>query len=139
MPIVTASATISAGQSLSSAVDCTSSRLVRIYMPDAWLDAPLTFEVSSDNTVFRPVHQHDGYELQMPCQPGTAILVPDFMGAALAWLKIRSGTRGRPIVQPAARAFTLIIQTGGMPLAQQQPAVVVARKKPHGRRSSAAR
>src|SRR5262245_13251774 len=112
MPILTINGpTISAGESLSDAVDCTSAQLVRIYMPDDWLDAPLTFEVSSDNVRFRPVHGHDGREVTMPCAPGAAILVGDDF-KALAWIKIRSGTRQRPIAQPADRVFTLVTQTG---------------------------
>jgi hypothetical protein len=103
--------TIPVGQSLSNAIDLTAiGQVVRIYMPDAWTEAPVTFEVSADNIVpYRPMYKHDGGLIQMVViVGGAAILVPDFIGQGLAFFKLRSGTRERPVNQDAARTFTVI-------------------------------
>ena len=44
---------IPAGESLSNAVECSSSRIVRIIMPESgWDAAPLSFRLSLDNETF---------------------------------------------------------------------------------------
>jgi hypothetical protein len=107
-------AIIPAGSSLSNAIDLTAiGQVVRIYMPDAWTEAPITFEVSADNVVpYRPVYKHDGGLIQMVVIiGGAAVLVPDFIGQGLAWFKLRSGTREMPVNQDAARTFMIITTT----------------------------
>jgi hypothetical protein len=48
---------IPAGQSLSNAVDCSSSaRIIRINMPPEWDGAALTFQLSTDGNVFRDLY-----------------------------------------------------------------------------------
>ena len=105
-------ATISAGQSLSNAIDCTTAvtTLARIYMPDDWNEAVITFELSTDNIeAYRPLYNFDGKLGQMIVLPKAAVLVPDSIGKGLAWIKIRSGTWERPVVQKADRVFKLIM------------------------------
>jgi hypothetical protein len=111
MAVTSVTATIPAGESLSNGVDISSGQLVRLYVPDQWLSSVLTFQVSSDGIVpYRNVFLHDGMELRMEVvSPGSAILVPELMGKGLAFIKLRSGTYERPVIQPLARAFQLIL------------------------------
>ena len=111
MPIINLTATIPGGQSLSNGVDVSGGLFVRLYVPDQWMSSVLTFQVSSDGIVpYRNVFLHDGTELKMEVvSPGSAILIPELMGKGLAFIKLRSGTYERPVIQPAARAFQLIL------------------------------
>lgn len=114
MGVTTLTATISAGQSLSSAVNlgAGAGQLVRMYTPADWLSAPLTVLVSSDGIdTYRNLFQPDGKEFVVVVIPNSAILVSDTVGKGLAFIKLRSGTAYTPIPQPVNRDFKLIIST----------------------------
>ena len=51
---------IEAGESLSSAIDCSGAQMVRITMPLGWTEAPLTFEFSTDGTVVQRYVRSEG-------------------------------------------------------------------------------
>jgi len=105
--------TIAAGQSLSFGLDCTSGRLVRITMPAAWAGANLSFQISTDGTFYNDLFSIDGTEIIIPVVAGTAVVVAQ-LGAALEaiqFLKLRSGSRSYPVVQPAQRDFAVAVET----------------------------
>lgn len=104
---------ISAGESLSDAVDCTSGQLCRITMPPEWSDdAELTFQFSSDGVFFNDMYGIDGYAVTIPeVVPGAGVIIPESIGRAIAFIKFRSGTPGNPIVQEADRAFAVALIT----------------------------
>jgi hypothetical protein len=100
---------IQAGQSLSAAVDCTAGQLVRLTMPADWSEAVLTFEISSDNIGYNPLYQFGAmYEVTVPVIPGCGILVSE-VWKGIQWVKFRSGTLLRPVVQPVQREFSVAL------------------------------
>jgi len=105
--------TIAAGQSLSSGLDCTSGRLVRITMPAAWTGANLSFQISTDRTFYNDLFSVDGTEVIIPVVAGTAVVVAQLGSAleAIQFLKLRSGSRSYPVVQPAQRDFAVAVET----------------------------
>jgi len=102
--------TIAIGESLSNGVDCSAGQLVRITMPYTWDGAPITFQFSTDGVFYNDMFGLDGYEVTIAdVIKNTGVIIPADIGRAIAHLKIRSGTRGNPIVQFEARTFALTI------------------------------
>jgi hypothetical protein len=107
--------TISAGQSLSNAVDCSGGAVLRIMMPSAWSSitsvdpGTVTFQTSPDNTVFRDLYKSNGEEIQCFVTPGATVAFEH--NIVIGWLKIRSGTGSRPVVQTQDRVFAVAIDT----------------------------
>jgi hypothetical protein len=113
---------IEAGQSLSSAVDCSRGQLVRITMPAAWTRAPLTFQISSDGGGFNDLVGLDGYEIQFTnVVPGSAVVVPSDTGRAVGWLKVRSGTSDNPVPQAEGRLFAVAVIYGNFTADAAEP------------------
>jgi hypothetical protein len=108
MPLVIVPAIIAAGDSLSAGADCGVGELVRFYMPNAWTAANVTFQMSPDGIAYSDMVDKSGREIMISIMPNAGIVV-DVQWRALAWLKIRSGTRDKPIAQAAQREFRLII------------------------------
>jgi hypothetical protein len=105
---------IEAGESLSSAVDCTAGALVRITMPEGWTPAPITFQFSTDGTFFNEMCTLDGYAVTIPnIWPGSGVVIPEHIGRAVAHIKFRSGTEGNPVPQEAGRLFAVAIIADG--------------------------
>ena len=102
---------IAAGQSLSSGLDCTAGRLVRITMPAAWTGANLSFQISSDGAFYNDLFTIDGTEIVIPVVPGVAVVVAQ-LGAsldAIQFVKFRSGSRQWPVIQAAQRDFAVAV------------------------------
>ncbi len=115
MPLVVLNGPIiAAGQSLSSGVDCTGASILRITMPAVWTPANLSFQISTDGVFYNDLFRGDGTEIIVPVVPGTAVVLAqlkDYL-EAIGYLKVRSGSRGWPIIQPAQRDFAIAVQTG---------------------------
>jgi len=104
--------TIQAGESLSDSVDCSAGQLVRITIPEGWTDAVMTFQFSTDGMFFNDMYGVDGFAVTIPeVVPRAGVVVPGVIGRAVAYLKIRSGTPGNPVVQEEARTFAVAILT----------------------------
>jgi hypothetical protein len=102
-------ATIAINASLSDSIDMADGSLVGIIMPAAWTAGGLHIAGSVDGTNFYPLFDTAGNEL------GVTSAVASYMytfdpGLAVPprYIKIRSGTAGTPVVQLAARTFTVI-------------------------------
>ena len=106
---------IEAGQSLSSGIDCTAGEIVRLTMPAAWSGANLSFQISSDGNGYNDLFRADGTEIVVPCVAGAAVVLnqPSDMLRAVAFLKIRSGSRQWPVAQAARREFSVAVYKGG--------------------------
>jgi hypothetical protein len=104
MPTTIVSATIAQGQSLSSAVDCTTKNPTLIFVPPEWNGANLSFQLSPDNTVYSDVVDAAGNLLQVTCRAGTCRSVPDEANDFYAWIKLRSG-----VPQDQSCIFKLVI------------------------------
>jgi hypothetical protein len=114
MAIKLVTCTISAGQSLSHGVDCSGClRLVRINVPANWTPAPMTFQMSTDGVAYHnlynitlPGDSYRSYEATVQSvAPGSSIHMPSGLGQDIAWVKVRSGTAGVPVIQPADATF----------------------------------
>ena len=105
---------IQAGESLSSGIDCSAGAIVKITMPGNWNGAaPLTFQTSSDGVMYNDIFNPDGTELMFTVIAGTGVIG---MRLTTGFVKFRSGTRERPVVQPELREFAVAIEVvGGAP------------------------
>jgi len=103
---------IRAGESLSEGLDLSSGELLRLTMPLDWTPAPLSFQLSSDGKQYSDAFHLSGFEVSMTTVvPNSVVVVPYDVGRAIAWLKVRSGTRDKPIPQEADRTFAIDIST----------------------------
>jgi len=122
--------TIPAGESLSDGVNCEGVFVLRIVTPSGWDKAPLTFQISPDGEVYHDLYHTQPttsgfviYESVVPdVEADVIIALPSDTGGPVNWLKIRSGTRDRPIKQKADRAFQLVMDPGRRPAALPGPA-----------------
>src|SRR5580765_7270804 len=110
MPLTILPLFIQAGQSLSDPLDCSAGPIVKITQPGDWVDAVLTFQTSSDGIMFNDVFQPDGFELTYRVVAGTGVLG---MRLTTGFVKFRSGTRERPVVQPELREFAVALDVVG--------------------------
>jgi hypothetical protein len=101
---------IQAGESLSAGVDCSAGPIVKLTMPGNWVDAVLTFQTSSDGVMYNDMFMPNGIELAYTVIAGTGIFVPRLI---TGFLKLRSGTRDRPVVQPQLREFAVALDVAG--------------------------
>jgi hypothetical protein len=103
---------IAAGQSLSDAVDLTAGEFVRITMPADWVysGVGITFQISSDGGFFNDLVDRHGIEVSVAVVPGSALIVPEDIAGAAAFVKFRSGTSQAPVPQPAARLFAVALR-----------------------------
>ncbi len=103
---------IEAGQSLSDGLDCTAGAIVRLTMPAAWSGGNLTFQISSDGLGYNDLFTIDGQEVVIPLVAGSAVVLAqlDEFLHAVAFLKVRSGTRTHPVAQAARREFAVAIE-----------------------------
>jgi hypothetical protein len=103
---------IEAGESLSAGLDCSAGGIVRLTMPASWTPANLTFAISSDGQGFNDLFTLDGTEIMIPVTPGSAVVLSPLNEylRAVAWLKVRSGSRLYPVAQAARREFAVAIE-----------------------------
>jgi hypothetical protein len=103
---------IEEGESLSGALDCTSGSIVRLTMPASWTPANLTFAISSDGQGFNDLFRLDGSEIMIPVTAGSAVVLAPLSEylKAVAFLKVRSGSRNYPVPQLARREFAIAIE-----------------------------
>ena len=111
---LTVTATISAGQSLSDAIDCRSGAPVLVYMPANLMPARLSFLVSYDGETYNDLSDQDAKRLSLYIQGGTVLKVPsEWTQSTLGgYLKLRLGSRQSPIAQDQDLKFTISIDTG---------------------------
>lgn len=102
--------TISAGQSVSNAVQLAERLLVGIVMPSGWAAADLTFQASRDNVTYRNVYDDSGNEKAVVAAASRHIVITPSDFAGIEWLKIRSGTSGVPVAQTADQTITLVVR-----------------------------
>ena len=103
---------IDAGESLSAGIDCSAGPIVKITMPGNYVGDTLTFQTSSDGLMFNDIFQPDGTELMFRVIAGTGIIG---MRLNTGFVKFRSGTRERPVVQPELREFAVALEVATAP------------------------
>ena len=107
-------ATIPAGQSVSNAINTAGNYVVGLIMPPAWTNAHVSILVSTDNITFNDLFRFQvgvstsPAEFKFNVTPGAIVSVDAESTFMARYIKLRSGTRDEPVVQQAARAFTVI-------------------------------
>jgi hypothetical protein len=112
MPLTILPLFIQAGQSLSDPVDCSAGPIVKLTMPGNFVGDTISFQTSSDGLMYNDMFMPAGNELIYTVIAGTGIFVPRL---TTGFLKIRSGTRERPVVQPELREFAVALEVTTAP------------------------
>lgn len=107
-PLTVVTATIPAGQSLSGTIDITSGSINLIIMPPAWTGAYLSLQVSIDNVIWGDAWEGTSEAIRMVYPNSAIALHPDLTQFALH-VRLRSGTRDKPVPQEEDRVFQLAI------------------------------
>lgn len=127
------SVAIEAEQSLSAPIDCTLGLPVMIVMPEAWGGSTdVTFQVSPDGILYHNLVRLDGSEVVCAVIPGTATIIPEDVGQALAWMKLRAGPSSAPMPRDERREFLVVLAKGSADTTEapaRQPAKKTAAKK----------
>ena len=95
---------ITAGESLSSGLDCSAGQIVKITFPFTWTHADITFASSSDGNFYNDLMHPNGLEISCAVFPGTAVIG---LGLVRGFIKIRTGSRDRPVIQTEDRSLRL--------------------------------
>jgi hypothetical protein len=103
-------ATISAGQSLSSVVNCSSGAPVLVHVPDPWTPSRLSFQTSPDGNNFYDLFDRNAVEIAFNVAAGTSILL-DTGWTPILYFKIRSGTHTLAVPQEADRTLIVTLDT----------------------------
>jgi len=103
---------IDAGESLSVGIDCSAGPIVKITMPGNFVGDTITFQTSSDGVMYNDIFQPDGSELMFRVIAGTGIIG---MRLSTGFVKFRSGTRERPVIQPELREFAVALEVTTAP------------------------
>ena len=103
---------IDAGESLSAGIDCSAGPIVKITMPGNFVGDTITFQTSSDGIMYNDIFQPDGTELMFRVIAGTGIIG---MRLSTGFVKFRSGTRERPVIQPELREFAVALEVASAP------------------------
>jgi len=112
MPLTILPLFIQAGQSLGDPVDCSAGPIVKLTLPGNFVGDTISFQTSSDGLMFNDMFMPDGHELVYTVIAGTGIFVPRL---TTGFVKIRSGTRERPVVQPELREFAVALEVSTAP------------------------
>lgn len=102
--------TIRAGQSLSDEIDCGVGAPVMIHVPQDWTSSRLTFQISTDGTIWADFFDRSSLEVAFNVTAGTAVLLETGWAPVLR-LKIRSGGRDAPVPQEADRVIGITLDT----------------------------
>jgi hypothetical protein len=105
--------TISAGQALSSVIDCSAGTAVAIAIPPTWDSALLTFQLSGDNVFFGDLFDLTAREITFNVMPGTVVRLPADLNLGAMFVKVRSGTRNKPIPQAQQQDFKIFLDRPG--------------------------
>jgi hypothetical protein len=108
---VTKTATIAAGQSLSSAIDCSTGAPVIIHLPLDWQPSRVSFQISPDGGAnWYDLFERNAAELEFNVVAGTAVVL-ERTWTPVTQFKLRSGGRDAPVVQDADRTIVVTIDT----------------------------
>ncbi len=111
--MITVSATIAAGGSLSGVVSFPESiddaSLVGISMPATWVSAAVTFQTSADGATFQDLYNSAGTEVSVTAVQAHNIALDPTLFAGIRHLKVRSGTGTTPVVQTGGAVVKLTV------------------------------
>lgn len=104
--------TITAGASLSSAIDLGGGVLAGIIIPSTWTTASLTFQVSNDGVNYYNLYDEYGSEVTATPAAGTFMRLSagDYFG--VPQIKLRSGTAASAVNQVSTARLILVLRGG---------------------------
>jgi hypothetical protein len=105
--------TIAAGESLSSALDCSQGNAIAVAIPATWKSALLTFQLSPDGQFFGDLFDRSAKEVAVNVMPGTVVQIDPDSRLGSAWVKFRSGSRHGPVVQTEQQDFKIFLDRPG--------------------------
>jgi len=109
--LVTKTAAIPSGQSLSPVVDVEwPMHPIAVIIPAAWTAAVLTFSVSVDGSTYNNLYDDGGNEVTVQADVDRFITLPPALFAGFVDFKVRSGTSGSPVNQGAERSLTVVLR-----------------------------
>jgi hypothetical protein len=114
MPFSYVEPTIAAGESLSDGVDVSGGTVIRITTPgpEEWVKANMTFQVSSDGVYYSDAFNDKGEEIMVPGIPHwCTVFVSGLHLDHIGHVKVRSGTRANPVVQPKECKMAITLHT----------------------------
>lgn len=111
--IVTVPGWIEAGESLSPPIDVSAGDVVALMMPDQWTYAELSFQISADNVTHFDLYERDGDEVRIKVTGGGVLVIERELLLAASTLRLRSGSRTRPVTQAARRDFFIALVVAG--------------------------
>lgn len=103
-------ATIAAGESLSTAVDLTTGTPVAVYIPPTWASAIMTFQVG-DGTFFGDLFDKMADEVSINVEPGTVVQLDQANNKGVLFIKFRSGSRSLPVNQSVQQDLKVFLET----------------------------
>jgi hypothetical protein len=103
-------ATINAGESLSSVIDCGTGSPAFIHMPDEWTPSRMSFQVSPDGANFKNLFDSNAREIAFNVRAGSSMAL-ETGWTPILYLKVRSGTCDLPVPQEAERQISITIDT----------------------------
>ena len=103
---------IVSGESLSGAVEIAGGKTFGVQLPDTWDHAGLSFRVSGDSGEFSDLHRPDGAEYMVAGVPGGAVPLEGELLKPWRYLKVRSGSSGKPVAQSGLEAVAVIPVAG---------------------------
>jgi len=103
---------ITAGTSLSPAIDLGGLRLFAVIMPSPWTAANVTFQMSPDGGAsWANMKDQNGNELTAVAAAADCIVLDPSTFAAFQHLRVRSGTSANAVNQTATVSLHLLLRT----------------------------
>ena len=103
---VVMTATIPAGETISSAVNIDHDQLLSVWVDD-WTTAHLTFQVSTDGITFYDLFYNIGSrEVNILLTANSACILSYDWRNSICWMRARSGIRDEPVPQEADRTIS---------------------------------
>lgn len=100
---------IPAGEFLSQGVDCTTSVPITVFFPPNWNTQYISYQLSIDNIRYSDLFDPKGYEVTSYALADAAIILNADIKPG--WIKIRSGTRDNPVIQPEDVVVRIMVET----------------------------
>jgi hypothetical protein len=109
-PVAAISATIAAGESLSTPINLTNGTPVALFIPSTWKSARMTFLMSADGQVYGDVFDKFANEISINVEPGTVVQIDPTNNRGAVYMKVRSGSRSLPVIQSVQQELMVFLE-----------------------------
>jgi hypothetical protein len=116
MPLVVVDGpTIKINESLSDGADCSGGTIVRITVPQEYnsgnMPNEMSFQVSTDGNLYNDLFDDKGQEITIVARANCGIVIDKPWARTVAFIKLRSGTRDKPVKQTEDCKLAIAIST----------------------------